>query len=120
MELFGSLNLTWVDGLIVGGIVLFVEFVIKRWICKSNPKYKAIYTYTPIVLAAVVYLVIALVQKTPWAGGLFRGVAIGLGTMGSYDAIFLILKKVWEHIKTDGVKAVKEIGTEIAGEVEKK
>ena len=118
--MFGSLNLTWIDGIIVGLIVLFVEFPIKKWICKSNPKYKAIYTYTPIVLAAVVYLVLALVQKTPWASGLFRGVAIGLGTMGSFDAIILILKKVWELIKTKGLNSVKEIGDEIAKTVEKK
>lgn len=118
--MFGNLNLTWVDGLIVGFIVLFVEFVIKKWICKSNPKYKAIYTYSPIVLSAVVYLVLALVQKTPWANGLFRGVAIGLGTMGSYDAIVLILKKIWELIKTKGFASVKEIGDEIANTVEKK
>lgn len=120
MELFGSLNLTWIDGLIVGLIVAFVEFVIKMLICKSDPKYKAIYTYTPIVLAAVVYLVIALIQKTPWLTGLGRGVLIGLGTMGSYDAIILIIKKVWQLIKTKGLASVKEIGDEIAKTVEKK
>jgi len=113
MDIFGSLNLTWVDGIIVIGIVLFVEFVIKKWICKGDNKYKAIYTFAPIVLGAIAYLIIALIEKNPWYTGLLKGVGVGLGTMGSYDAIKAI-------IYTKGVNDVKAIGEEVAQTVDKK
>ena len=106
-------GLTYVDGIIVGLICLFVEFVIKKWICKSDVKYKKLYTYSPIALGAIVYTVIALIAKTPWSAGLIKGITIGLGTMGSYDAIITI-------IKNKGVSDVKGIGEDIAHQVEKK
>lgn len=113
MELFANLNLTWIDGIIVALICLFDEYIIKKLICKSDEKWKAIYTYAPIVLGAIVYIIIALVNKTPWLAGMVKGIGIGLGTMGSYDAIMTI-------IKTKGVSDIKEIGDEVAKKVETK
>ena len=113
MELFGNLNLTWVDGLIVALICAIDEWVIKKWICKGDEKYKAIYTYAPIVLATIVFFVIALVQHLPWYSGLIKGISIGLATMGSYDAIITIIKK-------KGIGGVAEIGKDVAEEIEKK
>ena len=113
MEIFGNLNLTWFDGIIVALICAFDEWIIKKLIFKGNEKYKKVYTYAPIVLAAIVYLIIALVQKTPWMNGLLKGIGVGLGAMGSYDAIITI-------VKTKGIGAVKDIGEEVAETVDKK
>lgn len=109
-----NLNLTWIDGIIVALICLFDEYIIKKLICKSDEKYKMIYTLAPVVLGAIVYLVIALIgSASPWYVGLIKGLAVGLGTMGSYDAIMAI-------IKTKGINGIKEIGEDVAKEVEKK
>ena len=113
MEIFGSLNLTWFDGIVIALICAIDEWIVKKWLCKGDEKYKALYTFLPIVLATVVFLLVAIVQKTPWTAGLVKGISIGLATMGSYDAIIAI-------IKAKGIGGVKEIGTDVAKEVEKK
>ena len=113
MNLFGNLNLTWVDGLIIGLVCLFVEYPVKKWICKSDEKYKALYTFLPSVLCAVVYLVVSLITKQPWLSGLLKGVTIGFSTMGCYDTIIALIKK-------DGLSSIEKIGLEIADTVDKK
>ena len=113
MEIFGSLNLTWFDGIIVALICAIDEWIVKKLICKGDEKYKALYTYFPIVMAVIAYVVISLVQHTPWYAGLIKGLGIGLGAMGSYDAIITI-------IKTEGIGGVNKIGEDVATEVEKK
>lgn len=113
MDIFASMNLSWIDGIIIAIICAIDEWVIKKWICKGDSKYKAIYTFAPIVMSIIVFIAYAIVAKQPWYEGLLKGVAIGVATMGSYDAIITI-------IKSDGVAKVKEIGEEVAKEVEKK
>ncbi len=97
----------------MAAIVAFVEWPLKTWIFKKNDKYKLVYTYAPVVLSIVVYLVMALVQKTDILPGVIHGVGIGLAAMGSYDAILKI-------IKNKGSSGLKELGEEIKKEVESK
>ncbi len=111
MEIFG-LSLTWFDGLMVALICAIDEWVIKKWICKGDAKYKYVYTFAPIVLSVIAFVVIAIINKTPWTEGLLKGVAIGVATMGSYDAVITI-------IKGKGVADLKDIGEEVAKTVDK-
>lgn len=106
------MELSWIDGIIVLLICLFDEFIIKKLIFKGDEKYKLVYRYAPIVLGAIVYLIMGIVNKTGWIPGLVTGVGIGLGAMGSYDAIIKIFK-------TQGISSVKEIGEEVAKTVKK-
>ena len=103
-------TLTWVDGIIVAVICAIDEWVIKKWICKGNEKYRLVYTFAPIVLAIIAYIVYALVTKGSWSEGLIKGLGIGFSAMASYDAIIAIIKQ-------KGVSGVKEIGEDVANTV---
>lgn len=76
--------------IVVVAVVVIVEFI-KKVICKSDPKYKLIYVLSPIVLCAIAFLVIALVQHTDVLTSVLTGVTLGLTAMGSYDAIVNVL-----------------------------
>lgn len=101
------------DFLIAGLIVLFVEYPIKTWICKSSEKLVWVYKWSPVVLGMIVYLVLALVQKTPVLTGIVHGLGVGFASMGSYD---LILKTM----KESGLKSIESTNEAVKEAIEKK
>lgn len=101
-ELFGNITWSFWDLVILIGAVVIVEWPIKTWICKKDEKYKLIYTYAPVVLCVVAYVVLSFINKTPILSNLLQGVGVGFAAMGSYDAIL-------SKIKTGGAKGIKEL-----------
>ena len=91
--------------IVVIAVVAIVELV-KKFIFKDDPKYKLVYTVAPIVLCALAYLVIALINKTDVWAGIVAGGTLGLTCMGSFDLIANVLKQ-WM------VKTPKEIVDEV-------
>lgn len=97
-----NITFTGWDALIAGLIVLFDEFIIKRLIFKKSEKYALVYRYAPIALGVITYIVIALIQKVPVWDNVVLGFTVGLGAMGSYDAIL----KVLTEKGAEGIKAI--------------
>jgi hypothetical protein len=83
-------NLTGWDFFIAFCIVAFDEYIIKKLICKGNEKYKAIYTYAPLVLGLATYLVMALIGHTDILSAILHGILVGFTAMGSYDVILRV------------------------------
>ena len=76
--------------IIVIAVVVIVELV-KKYIFKDDPKFKIIYTIAPIVLCALAYLVLALIQKTEIWTAIVTGGTLGFTCMGSYDILAAII-----------------------------
>lgn len=104
--------------IVLGAAVALTELA-KILIFKKDPKYKAIYTFAPVVLCAIGYLVVALIYKQPVWASIVTGAVLGFTSMGSYDAIATILSG-WKT-KTP-TEIAQEIGNVIDGkkEIEKK
>lgn len=94
--------------IVVIAVVAVVELA-KMFIFKSQEKYKLVYTFAPIVLSAIAFVVIALIQKTNVWAQLAVGASLGLTCMGSYDTLAAILKS-WK------TKSPEEIAREV-GEI---
>lgn len=112
----GNINFTGLDALIAGLIVLFDEFIIKRLIFKKSEKYALVYRYAPIVLGVITYIVMALIQKAPVWNNVMLGFAVGLGAMGSYDAILKLLTEKG----VEGIKAIIDAILELLKKKESK
>lgn len=102
--------------IVLGVAVALVELA-KVLIFKKDPKYKAIYTFAPVALCAIGYLVVALIYKQPVWAAIATGAVLGFTSMGSYDAIATILSG-WKT-KTP-TEIAKEIGEVIDGKKETK
>jgi hypothetical protein len=96
------------DFLIAGFIVLFVEFPIKTWICKKSENLWWLYKWAPVVLGAITYVVMALIQGTPWLTGAVHGLGVGFAAMGEYDLILKTMKQQGLKSATDMNEAVKK------------
>ena len=94
--------------IVVIAVVAIVELA-KKLIFKSQEKYKLIYTFAPVVLCAVAFVVIALIQKTDVWAQLAVGASLGLTCMGSYDALAAILKGWKDKSPAEIAKEVEEI-----------
>lgn len=105
----GNITFTALDAVIAVLIVLFDEFIIKRLIFKKSEKFALLYRYAPIALGVITYIVMALVKKTPVWDGAALGFAVGLGAMGSYDAILKLLTEKG----IEGIKAIIEAVLEL-------
>jgi len=103
---------TLVKVIVLGAAVGLTELV-KIFIFKKDPKYKAIYTFTPVVLCAIGYLIVALINKEPVWTNIGAGAVLGLTSMGSFDAIATILSG-WK------TKTPTEIAQEISDVIDGK
>jgi len=101
--------------IVVIAVVALVE-IVKKFIFKDNPKYKVVYTLAPIVLCALAYLVIALIQKTDVWAGIVAGGTLGFTCMGSYDILAAIIKG-WKDKSPREI--AKEVGEVIGNKTEK-
>lgn len=101
--------------IVVIAVVAVVE-IVKKFIFKDNPKYKVVYTLAPIVLCALAYLVIALIQKTDVWAGIVAGGTLGFTCMGSYDILAAIIKG-WKDKSPR--KIAQEVGEVIGNKTEK-
>lgn len=88
--------------------VAVTEFV-KKVICKDDKKYNLIYTLAPVVLCAIAFAVIALIQKADVWASLMTGATLGLTCMGSYDALAVIIHKWKDKSPSEIAKEVGEI-----------
>ena len=95
------------DFLIAGLIVLFVEYVIKYFF-KDGDKYGFVWKLSPVVIGAIVYLILAFVQKGVWYTSLAHGLLVGLTSMGSYDIILKTIKESGKKGIEDTNKALEE------------
>ncbi len=98
--------MTHIDGAIILAIVCFVEWILKGLICKNDPKYKLLYTFAPVVLGAIAYLVYALITNVAIGPMVLKGATYGFSAMGVYDAIVKIAKE-------KGGQGLKEIIEEV-------
>ena len=105
--------------IVVIAVVGVVE-LIKKLVFKDDPKYKLLYTVAPIVLCAIAYFIIALIQKTDIWAGIVAGGTLGLTCMGSFDLIANILKQWWNKTPNEIVKEVGEVIGTNPKQVEKK
>ena len=112
LERFFVGRLTTMDFFAAFIIVALDEYVIKKTILKGNEKYKAVYTFAPLALGLVIYLVYFLSHGQVWYMGVLQGLMVGLTAMGSYDVILRIGRG-----KMD--KGINEIGKAIEEEVKK-
>lgn len=94
--------------IVVIAVVAIVELA-KKFIFKSQEKYKLIYTFAPVVLCAIAFVVIALIQKTDVWAALATGASLGLTAMGSYDAIVAVLRGWKDKSPTEIAKEVEDI-----------
>ena len=108
LEKFFVGKLTTIDFFVAFVIVAVDEYIIKKAILKGNEKYKVIYTFAPIVLGLITYLVCFLVKGQVWYMGLLQGLMVGLTAMGSYDVILRIGKNNVDKTIVDIGKAVEE------------
>jgi Kef-type K+ transport system membrane component KefB len=104
-------SLTGWDFFVAFCIVAFDEYIIKKLICKSNEKYKAIYTYAPIVLGLGAYIVMALIGHTEILPAILHGLLVGFTAMGSYDVILRVGRE-------NALKGIEETGEAIKEAVE--
>jgi len=106
--MFGETLTGW-DFLIAGLIVFFIEYPIKTWICKGSEKLAWLYNKVlPVVLGVGVYIVMALIQGTPWLNGALHGGVVGLASMGSYDLILKTMKEQGNKSAKETNEAVKK------------
>lgn len=101
--------------IIVLGVAVALTELAKIYIFKKDPKYKTVYTFVPVALCALGYLVVALINKEPVWAAIAAGAVLGFTSMGSYDAIATILSG-WKT-KTP-TEIAKEIGEVIDGKKE--
>lgn len=94
--------------IVVIACVAIVELA-KKFIFKDDKKYKLVYTFAPLVLCAIAFAVIALIQKTDMWTSLAAGASLGLTCMGSYDAIAAVLKSWKDKSPAEIAKEVEEI-----------
>lgn len=109
-------NLTGWDFFVAFCIVAFDEYIIKKLICKGNEKYKAIYTYAPLVLGVAAYIVMALIGHTEILSAILHGLLVGFTAMGSYDVIL----RVGRENVVKGIEDTGEAIKEAVEDVEKK
>ena len=111
-----GISLMWIDWLIAGGIVAFVELVVKRLICKKQDGkiFKIIYTAAPVVLGVLVYVVYALIAKLDVSASLKIGIAVGGISAWFYDAIWAYLTTTGKEKGISGAKEIAEDISEIA------
>ena len=105
--------------IVVIAVVAIVE-VVKKFIFKDDPKFKLLYTVAPIILCALAYFIIALVQKTDVWTAIVTGGTLGLTCMGSYDFIANILKQWKDKTPREIAKEVGDIIGTNPKQVEKK
>lgn len=110
--LSGDLQITIWDALIMFAIVALDEYVIKGLILRRDEKYKAVYTYAPIVLSVVVYAVLSLVMRTSLVNNLIQGLGVGVAAMGSYDVILRVGRE-------KALSGIREMGEAIRKEVDR-
>lgn len=97
------------DFIIAGIIVCTVEYCIKPFFKNVSEKtWNIVVKLAPIVLGAVFYLVLALIQKGVWYTSLAHGLLVGLASMGNYDAILKTMKSCGKKSITDTNEAVKK------------
>ena len=94
--------------IVVIAVVVIVELA-KKFIFKDDKKYTLLYTFAPVVLSAIAFVVIALIQKTDVWTALAAGATLGLTCMGSYDALAAILKGWKDKSPAEIAKEVDEI-----------
>lgn len=94
--------------IIVIAVVAIVQFI-KNVICKGDEKYKLLYTFAPIILCALAFFIMALIQKTDIWSALLTGGALGITCMGSYDALVAILSGWKDKTPTELAKEVEEV-----------
>lgn len=94
--------------IVVIACVAIVELA-KKFILKDDKKYKLVYTFAPVLLCAIAFAVIALIQKTDMWTSLAAGASLGLTCMGSYDAIAAVLKSWKDKSPAEIAKEVEEI-----------
>lgn len=94
--------------IVVIACVAIVELA-KKFIFKDDKKYKLVYTFAPVVLCAIAFAMIALIQKTDMWTSLAAGASLGLTCMGSYDAIAAVLKSWKDKSPAEIAKEVEEI-----------
>lgn len=105
-------QLTVTDFFVAFVIVAIDEYIIKKAVLKGNEKYKAVYTFAPLALGVLGYLIYGIATGAVWYTCLLHGAIVGLTSMGSYDVILRVGKgKVGS--------SVKEIGEAVKEEVEK-
>ncbi len=104
-------NLPGWDFFVAFCIVAFDEWIIKKLICKGNEKYKAVYTYAPLVLGVAVYVVLALIGHTDILNSILHGLLVGFTAMGSYDVILRVGTQ-------NAVKGIEDTGEAIKEAVE--
>ena len=107
-------RLTGWDFLIAGSIVALVEWGIKPLLKKVPEKaYDMLVRTIPVVLGALVYIALFLIQKTgTWYGSLLHGLMVGLTSMGSYQVIL-------EAVRTSGTKGIENLNEAVKEDVEK-
>lgn len=97
------------DFIVAGLIVLAVEYCIKPLFRSTSEKTQNIVNkLSPIVLGAVIYLLLAVIQKGTWYTSLAHGLLVGLTSMGSYDVILKTMKDSGLKSVTDTNDAVKK------------
>lgn len=99
-------RLTGWDYLVAGLIVLFIEFIIKKIF--SDKKYEPVWKFGCIILGAVFYLILSIIQKGVWYTSMIHGIFVGLTAMGSYDAILAAMLNSGKKSIEDANKAVEE------------
>lgn len=106
-------KLTGWDGIIIAAIIALMEWVIKPLFKNADEKtWKIVCKVAPVVLGALVYLVIALIQKGNILNSVLHGLFVGLSAMGSYDAVV-------RTIKEKGITAAKDINDAVIDAVKK-
>lgn len=97
------------DFIVAGIIVIAVEYCIKPLFKSTSEKTQSIVSkLSPIVLGALVYLVLAFIQKGTWYTSLAHGLLVGLTSMGSYDVILKTMKESGLKSVTDTNEAVQK------------
>ena len=94
--------------IIVIATVAIIQFV-KKVLCKEDPKYKPLYVFGPVVLCAVAFLIMALIQKTDVWSALLAGASLGLTCMGSFDLLVGILEGWKDKTPTQLVEEVEKV-----------
>ena len=94
---------------IVLAVAVGLTELLKIYVFKKDPKYKAIYTFAPVVLCAIGYLIVALVNKEPVWSNITAGAVLGLTSMGSFDAIATILSGWKTKTPTEIAKEISDV-----------
>lgn len=94
--------------IIVIAVVAITQFI-KKVICKGDKKYKPLYALAPIVLCALTFFVMALIQKTDVWTALLAGGSLGFTCMGSFDTLAVIIGGWKDKTPSELVKEVEEV-----------